>query len=62
MQDVADTRNALQHYEEALAEGDRSKIVRLVEGLLAGGMTPLDVLTRVVASAQRNVGQKWQRG
>ena len=62
MQDVADTRNALQHYEEALAEGDRSKIVRLVEGLLADGMAPLDILTGVVASAQRNVGHKWQRG
>ncbi|MFG1934685.1 B12-binding domain-containing protein [Mycobacterium sp. NPDC048908] len=57
-----DQASALQRYDQALTDGDRSKIVALVDDLLGSGTEPLDILIDVVAAAQRNIGQRWQRG
>ena len=52
----------LQRYEHAVADGDRSRIVALMEDLLASGTAPLDILIDVIAAAQRGIGERWQRG
>jgi methanogenic corrinoid protein MtbC1 len=57
-----DQSSALRRYDQALAHGDRSKIVALVDHLLGSGTAPLDILIDVVAAAQRNIGRRWQRG
>jgi methanogenic corrinoid protein MtbC1 len=62
MSAVTDAPAALQRYEQAVANGDRRQIVCLVDDLLADGVAPLDVLTGVVAAAQREIGLRWQRG
>jgi methanogenic corrinoid protein MtbC1 len=57
-----DQASARRRYDQALADGDRSKIVALVESLLDSGTAPVDLLIDVVAAAQRSIGQRWQRG
>ncbi|OBF30515.1 twin-arginine translocation pathway signal protein [Mycobacterium sp. ACS1612] len=54
--------SALQRYDQALADGDRSKIFALVDDLLGSGTEPLHILVDVVAAAQRSIGARWQRG
>lgn len=62
MFDLEQSRDALRRYEEALAAGDRAKILALVEELLDAGVAPLDIMTGIVAAAQRTIGERWQRG
>lgn len=45
----------------ALARGDRSRALGVVTALRAEGMSPLEVLTTVVAPAQVRVGEHWAR-
>jgi methanogenic corrinoid protein MtbC1 len=54
--------DALGAFELALATVDTPAALEVVEGLLANGVPPVVVLTDVVATAQRNVGARWQRG
>ncbi|GAA1603197.1 cobalamin-dependent protein [Kribbella sancticallisti] len=53
---------SLAAFELALAGVNSTAAVEVVEGLLADGVEPVDVLTGVIAAAQRNVGARWQRG
>ncbi len=62
MLDVGHPRDALQRYEQAVADADRSSMVALIQDLLDGGSQPLDILIGVIATAQRDIGQRWQRG
>ena len=62
MPNLTVTGDALRQYEEAVVDGDRGRVVALVEDLLAAGVSPLDVLIGVVAAAQRSIGERWQRG
>ncbi|MGV0836354.1 cobalamin B12-binding domain-containing protein [Mycolicibacterium thermoresistibile] len=62
MRRLAALRVGLQDYDEALAADDRAAIIGLVERLLDDGLAPLDILTGVVAPAQRAIGERWQRG
>lgn len=62
MFDLEQSRDALRRYEEALAAGDRAQILALVEELLDAGVAPLDIMTGIVAAAQRTIGERWQRG
>ena len=55
-------QNDLQRYEAALAAGDRAAARTLVERLLEAGVAPAEVLTDVIAAAQRTVGIRWQTG
>jgi methanogenic corrinoid protein MtbC1 len=57
-----DEAGVLRRYEQALADGDRSKTVALVADLLDSGTEPLDILIGVIAAAQRGIGERWQRG
>lgn len=52
----------LHAYENALTRGDTGAVTRLVQELLVRGTEPVEVLTDVIAAAQREVGQRWQRG
>ncbi len=54
--------SVLGEYEAALADSDRRAIVALVQRLLDDGIEPATVLTDVVATSQRAIGQRWQRG
>ncbi|GAA2984797.1 cobalamin B12-binding domain-containing protein [Actinokineospora diospyrosa] len=54
--------DALARYDGALASVDADRAVDLVEGLLDDGVDPVTVLVDVIASAQRTVGDRWQRG
>lgn len=52
----------LRAYQQALAADDAVAARALMQRLLAQGMTPITILTDVVAAAQRDVGVRWQRG
>lgn len=52
----------LRAYDAALARGDAAAVTGLVADLLEAGAEPVAVLTDVVAAAQREVGNRWQRG
>ncbi|MDO3637326.1 cobalamin B12-binding domain-containing protein, partial [Mycolicibacterium arseniciresistens] len=54
--------DALNSYEDALSANDAVAATTLVTRLLADGADPVAVLTDVVATAQRTVGSRWQRG
>ncbi|GAA1522480.1 cobalamin B12-binding domain-containing protein [Kribbella lupini] len=54
--------DALVAFELALATVDTAAALEVVESQLAQGVPPVVVLTDVVATAQRNVGTRWQRG
>ncbi|HTX96735.1 MAG TPA: cobalamin-dependent protein [Mycobacterium sp.] len=54
--------DALRNYDHALARGDAAAIAALVQDMLASGVEPVSMLADVVAAAQREVGQRWQRG
>ncbi|WP_264011619.1 cobalamin B12-binding domain-containing protein [[Mycobacterium] manitobense] len=54
--------DALNGYEDALSANDAVAATTLVTRLLANGADPVAVLTDVVATAQRTVGSRWQRG
>ncbi|WP_018684579.1 cobalamin B12-binding domain-containing protein [Actinokineospora enzanensis] len=54
--------DAVGRFDGALASVEVETAVSVVEGLLAAGVDPVDVLVDVIASAQRTVGERWQRG
>ncbi|MEY8016281.1 cobalamin B12-binding domain-containing protein [Mycobacterium servetii] len=62
MRQVTVASDALQQYETAVAADDRAAVLALVEALLEQGAAPLDILTGLVVSAQREIGRRWQRG
>lgn len=49
-------------YTAALADRDAGAATDVVTGLLAAGVAPVQILTDLVAVAQREVGGRWQRG
>ncbi|BBZ36598.1 cobalamin B12-binding domain-containing protein [Mycolicibacterium confluentis] len=62
MQRLDPAPEVLEEYEAAVAASDRPRVVALVDKMLDDGMAPLSVLTDVVATSQRVIGQRWQRG
>ncbi|PPK67515.1 cobalamin-dependent protein [Actinokineospora auranticolor] len=54
--------DALGRFDGALASVDVDAAVAAVEGLLDDGVDPATVLVDVISSAQRIVGDRWQRG
>ncbi|MFK4083125.1 B12-binding domain-containing protein [Kribbella sp. NPDC020789] len=59
---LADLTPALTRFENAVAEVDITTALTVVEEALAGGADPIALLTEVVVTAQRAVGDRWQRG
>lgn len=57
-----DEAQARRAYEQGVVDGDRAKVEAVVADLLDGGVEPLDVLIAVIAAAQREIGERWQRG
>ncbi|EID54806.1 cobalamin B12-binding domain-containing protein [Saccharomonospora xinjiangensis] len=49
-------------FERALAEGNASAAVALVDEALDGDMEPVSLLGDVITPAQRRIGERWQRG
>lgn len=62
MRQLSVPADPLRSYDHALGRGDTAAITRLIEDMLTAGVEPLSVLTDVIASAQREVGKRWQRG
>jgi MerR family transcriptional regulator, light-induced transcriptional regulator len=62
MHELAAPTDPLQIYDAALSRGDTAGVTELVAHMLASGAEPVSVLTDVVAAAQREVGNRWQRG
>jgi methanogenic corrinoid protein MtbC1 len=62
MREIDVRLDPLEIYEAALTRGDTAAVTALVAQLLAEGAEPVAVLTDVVAAAQREVGNRWQRG
>ncbi|RLK62171.1 cobalamin B12-binding domain-containing protein [Actinokineospora cianjurensis] len=54
--------DGLARFDGALASVDVDAAIDVVEDLVAGGVDPITVLVDVIASAQRTVGERWQRG
>ncbi|BBY31681.1 cobalamin B12-binding domain-containing protein [Mycolicibacterium sediminis] len=51
-----------QAYDDAIARSDGAGVVDAINRMLTGGAEPVTVLTDVIAAAQREVGERWQRG
>jgi MerR family transcriptional regulator, light-induced transcriptional regulator len=49
-------------YEDAVAAGDEATAIALIEQMLTAGTDPVQVLTNVIAAAQRANGIRWLRG
>lgn len=62
MRELEIPTDPLQIYDAALSRGDTAGATELVVHMLASGAEPVSVLTDVVAAAQREVGNRWQRG
>jgi methanogenic corrinoid protein MtbC1 len=62
MREVGVRQDRLEAYDAALSRGDAETVTALVRRLLSEGAEPVSVLTDVVAPAQREVGERWQRG
>ena len=59
---LKDGRSARDAYDAALASQDGDAAAAVVTTLLLEGTPPVQVLTDVIAVAQRDVGTRWQRG
>lgn len=49
-------------YDDAIARSDGAGVVDAIHRMLDRGADPVTVLTDVIAAAQREVGNRWQRG
>ena len=56
-----DWESLLADYLDALGSGDRSRALGVVRGLRGDGVDVLSIVTRLLAPAQRRVGELWVR-
>jgi methanogenic corrinoid protein MtbC1 len=57
-----DLAGARHRFLDALGAVDRDGALAVVDGLLAAGVAPRDVLSGLIGEAQREVGERWQCG
>jgi methanogenic corrinoid protein MtbC1 len=62
MREISSAAVDLRAYEDAIAVRDTSAAKAVVTQILGAGADPVDVLTDIIAAAQREVGARWQRG